>query len=43
MYNIPPVTLCGQQSGQAHKALARFLYTENHSLYEWFKKAYGDE
>ena len=20
-----------------------FLYTENHSLSEWFKKAYGDE
>ena len=20
-----------------------FLYKENHSLYEWFKKAYGDE
>ena len=20
-----------------------FLYRENHSLYEWFKKAYGDE
>ena len=43
MYNIPPVTLCGQQSGQAPTMLARFLYTENHSLYEWFKKAYGDE
>ena len=22
---------------------AGFLYIENHSLYEWFKKAYGDE
>ena len=21
----------------------RSLYKENHSLYEWFKKAYGDE
>ena len=21
----------------------RFLYKENHSLGEWFKKAYGDE
>ena len=20
-----------------------FLYKENHSLYEWFKKAYGDK
>ena len=24
-------------------AALRFLYTENHSLSEWFKKAYGDE
>lgn len=24
-------------------AFRGFLYTENHSLYEWFKKAYGGE
>ena len=24
-------------------AESRFLYNENHSLGEWFKKAYGDE
>ncbi|MBM6926068.1 hypothetical protein H6B51_09075, partial [Pseudoflavonifractor phocaeensis] len=24
-------------------AASRFLYKENHSLGEWFKKAYGDE
>ena len=24
-------------------SVRRFLYKENHSLSEWFKKAYGDE
>ena len=26
-----------------HLRVTAFLYKENHSLYEWFKKAYGDE
>jgi hypothetical protein len=26
-----------------HLLHVRFLYKENHSLNEWFKKAYGDE
>ena len=28
---------------QRQESAAALLYKENHSLYEWFKKAYGDE
>ena len=32
-YNISAGVMC----------TGRFLYSENHSLSEWFKKAYGDK
>ena len=31
------------EHGLYKRVVLIFLYTENHSLYEWFKKAYGDE
>ena len=37
----PSICNC-PQNGPGFR-LAHFLYTENHPLYGWFKKAYGGE